>query len=291
MSLGLTHSRSKWKRTVNALVTGLTVVAAIALTAPSAAAATGQATQPAQPGGLAGSRHARPALVNDRHAGGRAISAAQRAFDASPAGKALQSGETSARASATATGKPAAVAAATTPYSLLTAEPDGTFRQVTTLQPARYQQAGRWVGISTTLHRTPAGIAPVSVPGQVTLSSGGAGPAAAITTAAGTRATLTVPYTLSDPVIAGPAATYRTSVPGLTLTLTATPQGGVSEAVTRGATGARPGIASGAAARGAAALAGTWTTPPAAPSSRHRPRHHHRRPHHGSRPPRRVRGG
>jgi hypothetical protein len=230
-----------------------------AVIAPAASASPGLAARPV-PGSHATAD--RPGVTMRPSAATRpALSAAARAFEASPAGRALLAGEQRAASAAVTTGKPVAVASATTSTSVLVAQPDGRFRQVTTVEPTRFQRGGAWVGIDTTLHRTASGWAARSVPGQVSLSAGGTGPAATLTAPSGGRTTLKLPYALGSPAISGSTATYPTSIPGVSLRLTVTPQGGVDESLTepaRAITGVFRAALARAAIGGSATPAGTW---------------------------------
>ncbi len=237
------------------------VLAAVALAcgvfAPAASASAGPASH-----APAAEAPARPRAVL-----APVMSAGERAFTGSRAGRALQAAEATARSTAMAARRPVTIASATTATSTLVAEPDGQFQETSSLQPARFRRNGSWVTINTSLRHGPGGTwVPAAVPSGVVLSGGGSGPAATLTSPAGRRASLRFPGPLGAPLISGSTATYRTA-DGQTLRLTVSPQGGVTEAVTAPGRAElpirhlRPGLTISAAL--ARPLAGTWSTAPA----------------------------
>jgi len=239
----------------------MTIAGALLACGLTSPVATASAVQPTQGGTAEAAAQAHPYKPPGRPGNGRPdISLAAQAFDASPAGKALLTGEEKAQATALATHKAVTVPAATTPTSILTAEPGGGLQETTTLQPTRYSHNGAWVTTSTVLHRTKAGWAAKSVPGSVVLSAGGKGAAVIATNAAGQRTVLSFPGTLGSPVISGSTATYRVGTRGQVLTLTVTPQGGVTESLTLpGSALAQRPSPIGAATPALASDLGTWT--------------------------------
>src|SRR5438445_4665269 len=65
----------------------------------------------------------------------------------------LQSAEIAASAQARSSGQPTPVDYATDPYSVLSANPDGTFTQNVSASPQRVKRDGAWVPLDPTLHR------------------------------------------------------------------------------------------------------------------------------------------
>jgi hypothetical protein len=250
-------SRMRTVRRQAALLAGLALACGLAV--PAASASARPPAHHAAAAALAGQR---------AHAGRPAISARERAFTDSRAGRALQAAEATARTTAMASHRPVTIASATTPTSTLVAEPDGQFQGTNSVQPMRFQRAGTWITINTSLRRGPGHTwMPVAVPAGVVLSDGGTGPVATLTTPAGHRTSLRFPGSLSAPAVSGSTATYQ-AANGTTVRLSITLQGGVTEAVTAPAGNAplpirhlRPGVTiSPAAAR---PLTGTWSASPA----------------------------
>jgi hypothetical protein len=140
---------------------------------------------------------------------------------------ALSSAAASARARAT--GKPVLAAAMTTPTREVTANPNGTFTMTISPSPVRVERHGAWVALDATLHANADGtISPAAVPGALTLSGGGTG-ALATMTSGGQQLSVTLPAVLPKPTISGASATYANVVPGADLVVTATSQGGFSD--------------------------------------------------------------
>ena len=118
----------------------------------------------------------------------------------------------------------------TTQTSETVALPDGRFEMTSSVLPVRVRQDGRWVPVSATLRRTADGwYSPAATPSAVELSSGGTGALALLTSPQGGRVSLTFPFRLPSPVIAGATATYRNLLPGVDLVATVTNQGGFSD--------------------------------------------------------------
>ena len=129
-----------------------------------------------------------------------------------------------AAAQAKATKKPVLVDLATTEFSTLTAEPDGSFTENQTVAPQRVRQGGRWTSIDTTLAASADGSArPKATVAGIRISGGGAGPLATVDDHAGHVLTLTWPGKLPKPTLSGPAATYAEVYPGVDLVVSATP--------------------------------------------------------------------
>jgi len=136
----------------------------------------------------------------------------------------------SALSRAKATGQPVPVTADTTQTSATVAEPDGTFSMTTYALPVRVRQHGTWIPVSATLSRNADGTySPVATPSQLVLSGGGAGPFAALTSPSGARLSMTFPFPLPAPRVAGPTAEYVNVLPGVDLDVTASAQGGFDE--------------------------------------------------------------
>ena len=128
------------------------------------------------------------------------------------------------------TGHPVAVSSLTTGTSTTVADPDGKFEVTSSVLPVRVEQDGQWVPVSATLRRAAdGGYEPTATPSAVTLSPGGTGALAVLTSPLGGRVSLTFPFPLPAPVIAGATATYRDVLPGVDLVATVTDQGGFSD--------------------------------------------------------------
>jgi len=127
-------------------------------------------------------------------------------------------------------GRPVPVPSMTTQTSETVALPDGRFEMTSSVLPVRVRQDGRWVPVSATLRRAADGwYSPAATPSAVELSSGGTGALALLTSPQGGRVSLTFPFRLPSPVIAGATATYRNLLPGVDLVATVTNQGGFSD--------------------------------------------------------------
>jgi hypothetical protein len=162
-------------------------------------------------------------------------SAASRADVATPAGReaglpAADRPLEAAELQAKRTGHPVAISSLTTQTSTTVADPDGKFAMTSNVMPVRVKQDGRWVPVSATLRHTANGwYEPAATPSAVELSSGGTGALAVLTSPQGGRVSLTFPFRLPAPVIAGATATYRNVLPGVDLVATVTNQGGFSD--------------------------------------------------------------
>jgi hypothetical protein len=134
-----------------------------------------------------------------------------------------------ASAQAARTRKPVLVAAATTPTSTLTANPDGTYTISESVSPVRAKIHGTWRNLDANLVRNSNGTWSPAVSSQpLTLSGGGTEPLATMTYGEYSMA-LTAPFRLPHPVVTEDTATYRNVVPGVDLIVTAQPSGGFSE--------------------------------------------------------------
>jgi hypothetical protein len=141
---------------------------------------------------------------------------------------ASSSADLAAAARAKATGKPVVVASKTTETSQTIARPDGTLVTTTHVLPVRVRVHGAWRPVSAALRRVPGGWAPAALPSGVLLSPGGAGPLAVLTSAAGATLAIRFPARLPAPEVSGPAAVYRSVLPGVDLRVTATDPGGIA---------------------------------------------------------------
>jgi len=176
---------------------------------------------------------ARPVI--SQHAG------ATRAASGTP----LTSEQASARARAT--GRPVTVSALTTPTSVTVARPDGRFALTESAVPVRARSDGRWKNLNPVLHHNANGtISPAVTSSALTLSGGGTGPLAVMTTDARTLSLSWPAGPLPSPSVSGATATYANVLPGVDLAVTASAQGGFSEVfiVKTAAAAANPALAS-----------------------------------------------
>ncbi|WP_370112838.1 FG-GAP-like repeat-containing protein [Streptacidiphilus sp. MAP12-33] len=130
---------------------------------------------------------------------------------------------------AQATGKSVPVDADTTATSTTVANPDGTFTYTATPVPTRVQQNGSWVPVDASLQAVTGGYAPKAAESSVLFSSGGTGPLATISNAAGQSVSVAWPSALPAPTVSGATATYANVYPGVDLQMTATTDGGYTE--------------------------------------------------------------
>jgi hypothetical protein len=175
-------------------------------------------------------------------AAGSAVPAAPSAGAASSAS--LNAAE--AAAQARRSGKAVPATASTTATSTLTANPDGSFTLTQAPFPVRKKVGGAWVGLDATLVRQTDGSLVTKTTAQpLTLSGGGRGPLARLTSA-GRSLALTAPVNLPTPTVSGPTATYASVLPGVDLQVTADAQGGFSSVlvVKNAAAAADPALAS-----------------------------------------------
>jgi hypothetical protein len=137
--------------------------------------------------------------------------------------------EAQALAEAHKSGAKVQVTSATTPSSTLTADPDGRLTLTTASEPVRKRVDGTWKPLNATLEKNADGsISPAITTSELRLSGGGTGPLAVMTDD-GTSLSLTAPFTLQAPVLSGDTATYSGVLPGVSLVITASSQGGFSE--------------------------------------------------------------
>lgn len=134
-----------------------------------------------------------------------------------------------ATAQAKLTGKSVAIPALTTPTETVAADSSGSLTLTQSLYPTRVKQAGSWKSVDPALHVTSdGGIEPTAVPSGVTLSGGGSGPLASLTSF-GKQLTISWPGTLPKPTLSGSTATYAEVLPGVDLQATVSALGGFSE--------------------------------------------------------------
>jgi hypothetical protein len=117
----------------------------------------------------------------------------------------------------------------TTEVSRTVANPNGTLTDTVYVLPVRVRQEGAWVPVSATLKRDASGSwQPQAVPSGVTLSGGGTGPLATMTSVTGVRLSLSFPAKLPVPVVSGATATYKSVWPGTNLQVTVNTLGGLT---------------------------------------------------------------
>ncbi|WP_405011244.1 hypothetical protein [Kitasatospora sp. NBC_01539] len=115
----------------------------------------------------------------------------------------------------------------TTETSTTVANPNGTLSTTDYAKPVRTRRGTAWADLDTTLRRAADGtVAPAVTSSGLTVSGGGSGPLATITTADGKKLAVTAPFALPVPSLAGDTATYADVLPDVDLQLTALPDGG-----------------------------------------------------------------
>lgn len=133
-----------------------------------------------------------------------------------------------ALARATQTNTPVPVEAATTATDEITANPDGTLTLSRSALPTRKRVDGSWRELDATLETGPDGtVSPTTATNRLTLSGGGAGPMATMTSA-GMSIAFTLPMSLPTPTLSGASATYAGVLPDVDLVVTADVHGGMS---------------------------------------------------------------
>ncbi|MEU0529105.1 LamG-like jellyroll fold domain-containing protein [Amycolatopsis tolypomycina] len=125
--------------------------------------------------------------------------------------------------------KPVEVTSETTETSQVMANPDGSWTMTQYVHPVRVKQAGAWAPVDTTLVRRADGsIGPKAVTIDVKLNPGGAGSAAAPIVREGRdgkEVGLKWTSDLPAPALDGDTATYAEVLPGVDLTVKASPEG------------------------------------------------------------------
>jgi len=130
---------------------------------------------------------------------------------------------------ARSSGKAVEVPGATTSASTLTANPDGTLTSTQTVAPVRKYVAGAWKDLDATLHANPDGsLSPAVTTSLLTLSGGGSGPLAQMSTG-GRDLAISAPVSLPTPTLEGSSALYTNVLSGVDLQVSVTAQGGFSE--------------------------------------------------------------
>ncbi|MBT2471914.1 ricin-type beta-trefoil lectin domain protein [Streptomyces sp. ISL-66] len=150
---------------------------------------------------------------------------------ARPEPTAQQKAVEAALAQAKTMGKRVAVDHLTTGNSQTFANPGGTLTVDAASAPERVKQKdGSWRAIDTTLRVNADGtISPAVVPSPLSISGGGTGPMATMTTADGKKLAVKSPFKLPKPVLDGNDALYKNVLPDVDLRLTATQLGGWSQ--------------------------------------------------------------
>ncbi|MET9323603.1 ricin-type beta-trefoil lectin domain protein [Streptomyces sp. NPDC003038] len=133
-----------------------------------------------------------------------------------------------AKAQAKSSGKPVVIEHLTTASSQTFVTPNGTLTTDTAPVPQRVKTAaGSWQAVDATLRANPDGtVAPTAVPSRLSLSGGGTGPMATMTTADGKKLALKAPFPLPKPALNGDSALYPSVLPGVDLELSANTLGG-----------------------------------------------------------------
>jgi hypothetical protein len=151
-----------------------------------------------------------------------------------------------ASARAKKTGQPVVASALTTPTSVTTARPGGSFTVTESLVPERAYKDGRWQALNPDLHQNADHtVAPAVTTSGLVLSGGGDGPLAVLSSH-GRSMSLWWPGRLPVPTLSGATATYASVLPGVDLAVTADPQGGLSDVlvIKDAAAAADPALAS-----------------------------------------------
>ncbi|MFD7903967.1 ricin-type beta-trefoil lectin domain protein [Kitasatospora sp. NPDC059747] len=132
-------------------------------------------------------------------------------------------------AQAKATGKNVPIDSLTTEFSETVATPAGHLALTSHPDQQRVKRNGVWQGLDATLVANQDGtFSPKSAAGQLTLSKGGNGPLATMTSADGKKLALTAPFALTTPTVTGDSVVYPSVGPDIDLKVTATKLGGLS---------------------------------------------------------------
>ncbi|MGW6877318.1 ricin-type beta-trefoil lectin domain protein [Streptomyces xanthophaeus] len=133
-----------------------------------------------------------------------------------------------AQQQAKADGKPVLVSHLTTATSQTFANPSGSLTVDSASAVERVKGAdGSWKPVDATLRSNPDGsVVPTAVPSALSLSGGGTGPMATMTTADGKKLAVKAPFPLPKPTLNGDSALYRSVLPDVDLELSATRLGG-----------------------------------------------------------------
>ncbi|MDH6113511.1 hypothetical protein P3T36_001610 [Kitasatospora sp. MAP12-15] len=153
-----------------------------------------------------------------------AAGAAAHAGDQPPASEADK-----AIAQARKTGKNVPVPSLTTEYSDTVATPQGHLTQTQHVDQQRIKHGSDWVTLDPTLARAANGsLQPKASASALTLSGGGKGPLATMTTSDGKQLSIAAPFALPTPTVNGATAVYPNVTPGTDLQVTTTGAGGFS---------------------------------------------------------------
>ncbi|MFD9687772.1 ricin-type beta-trefoil lectin domain protein [Kitasatospora sp. NPDC059088] len=132
-------------------------------------------------------------------------------------------------AEAKATQKNVPVDSLTTEYSETVATPEGHLALTNHLEQQRVRRGGAWQALDATLVANQDGtFSPKSAAGQVTLSKGGDGPLATMTSPDGKKLALSAPFALPAPTVSGDSLVYPSVAPDIDLKVTATEFGGLT---------------------------------------------------------------
>ncbi|MFD5563543.1 LamG-like jellyroll fold domain-containing protein [Kitasatospora griseola] len=132
-----------------------------------------------------------------------------------------------ARTQAKSTGQSVVVEPLTTESSRTVANPNGTLTTTDNSIAVRTKQSGKWADLDPTLHRNAdRSISPAVTQDSLSLSGGGDGPLATLTTADGEKLAVTAPFTLPAPSLDGATATYANVLPDVDLVVSALSNGG-----------------------------------------------------------------
>lgn len=130
-------------------------------------------------------------------------------------------GEVAALAAAAVSGAPVEVVGRRGESSTVFANPDGTLQMDVSNVPVRVRRETAWVPIDTTLERRADGtVAPRATTVSMVLSGGGAAPLVTLQRGNGSLS-LTAPFALPAPTLAGDIATYAEVLPGVDLVVRA----------------------------------------------------------------------
>ncbi|ROQ93641.1 concanavalin A-like lectin/glucanase superfamily protein [Streptomyces sp. 2132.2] len=148
-----------------------------------------------------------------------------------PAATAEEKAVDAARAEAKSTGKPVLLNYLTTANSQTFVTPRGTLTTESSPLPERVKaQDGTWRPADATLRANADGsVSPVASVSAVTLSGGGTGPMATMTTPDGKKLAVKAPFPLPKPAINGNDALYANVLPDIDLRLSANTLGGWSQ--------------------------------------------------------------
>lgn len=139
--------------------------------------------------------------------------------------QALRKALAEAHTQAKKTKKAVLVDAATSPYALTLAQPDGTYTVEQVQYPIRTKVDGTWVPIDTRLLRAADGsVKPKAVPTGITISGGGTAPLVRLDTN-GKTISLSWPTALPKPTLSGSSALFAGVFPDVDLQVTASALG------------------------------------------------------------------